>query len=141
MSFVCKNKKELICYISEYLMGWIVIISLNFSFHDINYIYSYLISSFFIFFAIVFIFLFDKKIINIFTINKKLSRAEKWKFIFMWIAKYLPLLFLLIISIIFFSFNTFFINSYALMVGVIIISIIVFTSEIFKYFNLKIKFK
>lgn len=130
---------EISSYIGIYILGLVASLILFATNNELYYIYSYLFCSIFILGSIFWLMYLTNKYINFFISKKtKLSKKLKTQFIFMNCFKYIPLFFFIILGIISIEFKIWLINSYVVLISAIITFIIVFLSEIFKYYRLKI---
>lgn len=125
-------KKELILHTTIYLFGLIIAVILYLTLNELKYIYGYLISSFFIFLSIFLSVFLNFKMINDFKKKDQEKRYTK-KFILLNCIKYLPILSLLLTCILISLEKNSFIDSFALLEGVIITIVIIYTSEFLKY--------
>ncbi len=125
-------KKELILHTTIYLFGLIIAVILYLTLNELKYIYGYLISSFFIFLSIFLSVFLNFKMINDFKKKDQEKRYTK-KFVLLNCIKYLPILSLLLTCILISLEKNSFIDSFALLEGVIITIVIIYTSEFLKY--------
>ena len=132
-----KNNASIIINVSITLIGLIAAILLFFFSSEIGFIYGYLISIPIICISIYLSWYVNNKIISVFTNQENAKKTKKFIFIYWSILKYIPLIILFLILVIFqlLKFST--INSYHFIDGVIITSINIFTSEFFKIFKIK----
>lgn len=130
------EKKDSIIFFSEYIIGLLMAIVFSMAFANLYFIYSFAISSLFIFLLILLIMIFDKKIVNSFENAKNMNNTKKHVFLVSWILKFSPLFALLTIwmSISFFSLDF---TSETFLVPVITSTIIIFTSEFLKFSKIR----
>lgn len=137
MKAILKNNREIITYSGFYILGFIISIIL-FAVIDNWYLYEYLIGTPFIIAETAACIFLDKKLLNYFKEPKKnLNRNEKSIIFFSTFTKFLILVVLLIISILFLFLKLNSINGIGLLVSVIITFIIILSSEIFKIYKFK----
>ena len=97
--------------------------------YNYDFFYSYLLSFVFVVLTLIFIILFDQLPFKNIEKLKEKSRKHRWKIVFMWKVKYLPIIFYLIFCILIIDKNIFFINTLGLCYGAIILVIIILVSE------------